>query len=438
MSGVEIGALSIAALIGLIYSGMHVPIALLLVAYVGVWLLRGDLHLANTLIASTASEAVAGYIFGVVPLFVLMGLLVSTADLGRDAFAAAGRVFAGRRGGLGVATVAASAVFAAITGISIAAAAVFTKVAVPEMRRSGYAAGFAVGIVAGSSVLGMLIPPSLLMIVFAVLSEQSVGDLFIAGIVPGILLAVFFAATVVIVAVFFPRYAYHEGVSQAERIEEIGAKVALVKIAPIAILAFLVLGGIYGGVFTPTEAGAAGALGALIIALAKRRLSWPRFLEVLIETGYITASICLLIIGAAAYSRLLALSGVNSFIGVLLTEEGFAFWQFMLLFVAVVILLGTILDSVSIMLIMVPLVLPALTAQQVDLVWFGIVTITAVEIGLLTPPFGLSVYVIKSTLNDDDVSLGDIFAGSGPFVFTMFIVLLLLIMFPALVTGLVR
>jgi C4-dicarboxylate transporter DctM subunit len=181
MSGVEIGVLSITVLIGLIYAGMHIPIALMFVSYVGVWLLRGDLRLASNLIASTASETVAGYIFGVVPLFVLMGLLVSAADLGRDAFAAAGKVFGGRRGGLGIATVAANAVFAAITGISIASAAVFTKVAVPEMQRSGYASGFAVGIVAGSSVLGMLIPPSLLMIVFAVLSEQSVGDLFIAG-----------------------------------------------------------------------------------------------------------------------------------------------------------------------------------------------------------------------------------------------------------------
>ena len=170
--------------------------------------------------------------------------------------------------GLGIATVAANAVFAAITGISIASAAVFTKVAVPEMRRSGYASGFAVGIVAGSSVLGMLIPPSLLMIVFAVLSEQSVGDLFIAGIVPGVLLAVCFAATVVLLAFFFPRYTYREGVGGGERIEEISTKEALLKIVPIAVLAVLVLGGIYGGVFTPTEAGAAGALGALIIGLA--------------------------------------------------------------------------------------------------------------------------------------------------------------------------
>ena len=344
MSGVEIGAFSIVVLMGLIYAGMHVPIALLLVSYVGVWLLRGDPRLASHLIASTASEAVAGYIFGVVPLFVLMGLLVSAADLGRDAFAAAGKVFGGRRGGLGIATVAANAVFAAITGISIASAAVFTKVAVPEMRRSGYAAGFSVGIVAGSSVLGMLIPPSLLMIVFAVLTEQSVGDLFIAGIIPGVLLAICFAATVVLLAFFFPRYAYCEGAGGGERIEEISTKEALLKIVPIAVLAVLVLGGIYGGVFTPTEAGAAGALGALIIALAKRRLSWPSFLEVLIETGYVTASICLLIIGAAAYSRLLALSGLNSFIGILLTGEGYTFWQFMLLFVAVAILLGTILD----------------------------------------------------------------------------------------------
>ena len=204
MDGLDIGLLSMVAIVVLIYAGMHAAIALCLVSLIGVWAIKGNFALAETLLALAASDAVSSYEFGVVPLFVLMGLLVSVAGIGRDTFVAANVLLRGMRGGLGIATVIANAAFAAVTGISIASAAVFTKIAVPEMLHLGYRPRFAVGVVAGSSVLGMLIPPSLLLIIFGLLAEKSIGDLFIAGIVPGLLLAAAFCLMIMGYAYFAP------------------------------------------------------------------------------------------------------------------------------------------------------------------------------------------------------------------------------------------
>jgi len=386
---------------------------------------------AANLLAQAASDAIASHIFGVVPLFVLMGFLVAVADVGKDAFEVADRLFRRLRGGLGVATVAANAVFAAITGISIASAAVFTRVAVPEMLRFGYQPRFAVGVVAGSSVLGMLIPPSLLMILYGFLSNQSVGDLFTAGIVPGLVLATAFSLGIVAMAVFSPRRVYAEHREDVAA-RPMGAAEMVVKLAPSALLIALCLGGIYAGVFTATEGGAVGAAGALAIAIARRRLDWSRFRQVLIETGHVTVSVSFLIIAANIYTRMLAMSGTPQFLVESLTRAGLGVGAFMTVYVALILLLGTIIDSSSILLIVLPLMLPVAESFGLNLIWFGVVTVVAVEIGLLTPPFGLSVYVIKSTLDDPRIGLGDIFRGTAPFTAIMFVVLLLLIAFPQL------
>jgi tripartite ATP-independent transporter DctM subunit len=206
VTDIQIGLLSIVGILFLIYAGMHVSIALMLLSLLGVWLIRGNWTIACKLLALAASDSISGYIFGVVPLFVLMGLLISISGIGKDTFDVANRLFKGIRGGLGISTVAANAVFAAVTGISIASAAVFTKVAVPEMIRLGHKPRFAVGVVTGSSVLGMLIPPSLLLILFGVLTETSIGDLFKAGIMPGILLSFVYSGLILLMAWRFPRY----------------------------------------------------------------------------------------------------------------------------------------------------------------------------------------------------------------------------------------
>lgn len=434
MSSFEIGLATLGAMIVLVYAGLWVPIALMLCSYVGVWMMKGSPLLAGKLLALAASETISSYFFGVVPLFVLMGFLVSVTGLGRDAYDVANQLFRRLKGGLGVSTVAANAIFAAITGISIASAAVFTRLAVPEMARHGYTKKFSVGVVAGSSVLGMLIPPSLLLILYGLLTEQSVGDLFLAGVLPGILLALVFATGVVLMAYFWPSF-IGENLSEDTEHDLSGHDLAA-KGLPIALLIALVLGGLYAGFFTPIEAGAVGCLGAIIIGLARRALTWRNFWEVLTDTGLVTASVCFLIIAAQMYSRMLSLSGLPNEFGTFVATADIGFWGVILAYVLLVILMGTILDSSSIMLILVPLMLPVVVPMGVDLIWFGIVTVIAVEIGLLTPPFGLSVFVIKSTLDDDSISLGEIFRGAAPFAVMMAFVLALVLIFPSIATGL--
>ena len=436
-----IGLASVGLMLVLIYAGMYVAFALSMLSVIGVWLIRGDFDIAANLLALAVNDAISDYVFGVVPLFVLMGLLVATAEIGRDTFEVANQMLRRIRGGLGIATVAANAVFAAITGISIASAAVFTKVAVPEMLRHGYTPRFSVGVVAGSSVLGMLIPPSLLLILYGILTEKSIGDLFIAGVVPGIVLALAYSIAIVIVAKMRPGLIY---VDPARQDAGSGAPLMGVgeiagKLLPIALLVILVLGGIYGGLFTPVEAGAVGAAGALVIAVAKRRLNWQLLWKVLVETAHITAAICFLIIAASLYSRMLAISGVTELLRTVIVDTGFGFAGLLTVFIIVVLILGTLLDSSSIMLITIPLILPALINFQTDLIWFGIVTLLAVEIGLLTPPFGIAVFVIKATLGPTSkITLEDIFAGAFPFAFVMFLVLMAVIAVPQLATILLR
>ena len=433
MTGLEIGLLSVVLILVLIYSGMYVPVALGLVSFLSVWYLRGGLEAPVYLLTIAASSGLEDYIYGVIPLFVLMGLLVSQCELGRDIYQVSNYVLRKVKGGLGVATVAANTAFAAITGVSIASASVFARVSVPEMVRFGYNPRFAVGVVAGSSVLGMLIPPSVMLIIYAIITELSVADMFKAGIVPGLILAGIYIVAIVSAAVFFPNYIGgqdHQSQAFADSQQEMsGAEIAR-KIAPFVILILLVLGGIYGGLFTPTEAGAVGAMGALIISIVKRKLTRPVLWNVLSETGHIVASLLLLIIAATMYSRMLAISGLPNELGIWIASTDLSFVGILTIYVLLLIVMGTILDTTSIILIMVPLFLPVMAPYDINLIWFGIITIFGAEIGLLTPPLGISCYVIKTTLDDDSISLYDIFAGAFPFAVLMLLVLILLIAFP--------
>lgn len=434
MSGIEIAFGSVVLMLALIYSGLHVAIALIVLSFLGVWLLKGNMDVAANLLVLAVKDSISDYVFGVVPLFVLMGLIVSISGIGRDTFDVAHQLFKRVTGGLGVATVAANAVFAAITGISIASAAVFTKVAVPEMLRHGYTGKFSVGVVAGSSVLGMLIPPSLLFIIYGILTKESVGALFVAGIVPGILLAVVYCIGITLMGRFSPSFLF-KGDHHGEDGIEIGFLQGARMLTPIAILVGLVLGGIYGGIFTPTEAGAAGALGALILALVKRSLTWSSFWQVLLQAGHTTAAVCFLIIGASLYSRMLAMSGMPTWLGETVLGAGLGPYGIVIGLLLVIIVLGTILDSISIMLLTLPIAVPILSGMNVDLIWLGVLCVVAVEVGLLTPPFGIAVFVIKSTLGPDSpITLGEIFAGAAPFAMMMLMVLALVFFFPPLAT----
>ena len=436
MSPFEIGLYSLGAIVVFVYLGFWVPFALMLSSYVGVWLIKDSSILAGKLLALAASETISSYFFGVVPLFVFMGNVVSATGMGEDAYDVANQAFRKIKGGLAIGTVGANAVFAAITGISIASAAVFTKIAVPHMIRFGYSPRFSVGVVAGSSVLGMLIPPSLLLILYGILTEQSIGDLFVAAIIPGILLATVFGLGIFILSFFWSSLVFNERQKKGSHIELMKFSEFFWKSFPLVFLIVVVLGGIYGGFFTPIEAGAIGSLGAVLVGLFKRRLTFKILWEVLVETGYITAAISFLIIAAQMYARMLALSGMPAEFGSFVVGSELSIMTMIILYIILVIIMGTILDSGSIMLILVPLMYPILVSLNIDLIWFGIVTVIAVEVGLLTPPLGISVFVIKSSLDDKSISLGDIFLGAAPFAVMMVVVLFLVIAFPILTTAL--
>lgn len=437
MTELEFGGLLIGALVVLVLIGVHIAIALIGIGFAGIWLMREDVQMAMRLFYLSAYNGVADYIFATIPLFVLMGLLVSVSNVGKDTFDVADALLRRVRGGLGVATVAANTVFAAVTGVSIASAAVFTRVAVPEMVSHGYRTAFAAGTVAGSSVLGMMIPPSLLFIIYGVLAEQSIGTLFIAGIIPGFMLAAVFVVMIVLLATFAPGVVYDLKRQREASLQRgmgsvlTGAQMAG-KLVPIVLLVVLVLGGLYSGLFTPTEAGGIGAFGAFLVALSRRSLGQGKLWRVLHETGSISVTILILLIAAGFYSRMLSVAGVPMAISDMVQSAGLGPTGFLLIYIFIVLTLGMILDSSSMLLIMTPVAVPIATELGFNLIHFGVITVLAVEIGLLTPPFGISVFTVKSTLNDPKVSVESIFAGSMPYVGAMLFVLVLVAIFPAL------
>lgn len=433
MTPVEIGAISVVAIVMMVYLGVYIPVALGLVSFISIWLISGKSILAFNFLKIAVSDGVKEYSFATIPLFTVMGLLVSRAGLGTDIYTVLNRGFRKLTGGVGMATVGANAVFAAVTGSSIASASVFTKIAVPEMRNLNYNKRFAVGVVAGSSVLGMIIPPSAMLIIYSFVAEQSVGDMFLAGVVPGLILTAAYIAWIFIAGSIRPSYlgtGMHESTDVSLSYYELFDKTF-----PITALILIVLGGIYTGWLTPVEAGATGALVALIIALIRRKIIRRSLWETAIETGHITASILFLIAMASLYSRMLGYAALPNELDAVLKAYNFGFVEVMIIYVILMLFLGTILDTASVILIVVPLFITLVESMGMNLVWFGIITVIGAEIGLLTPPLGISCFVIKTSLNDPTITLKDVFMGALPFAFIMLLVLILLIAYPVLSIG---
>ena len=300
------------------------------------------------------------------------------------------------------------------------------------MLRFNYNPRFAVGVVAGSSVLGMIIPPSAMLIIYSFVAEQSVGEMFLAGIVPGILLAISYIGSIWVMARVTPGFVGGDLISDLMAMP--WAEI-ISKVLPVVFLILVVLGGIYTGWLTPVEAGAAGSAVGLLIALMRRRMTIKIFWEALIETGHITAAILFLITAASIYSRMLGLAGVPNELAVILEQNHLEFFWIMFIYILMMLFLGTLLDTASIILIIVPLFLPMIEPLGLSLVWFGIVTVVGAEIGLLTPPLGISCFVIHATLDDERIKLKDVFLGALPFALVMLAVLILLIVYPSLSIG---
>lgn len=433
MDPISIALLTIVGVFLLVLIGVHIGVSLALLSVIGIWAITGKHAVAISLLNTTAYQSVMDYIFAVIPLFVLMGILANLSGATRDLFSSAQVVFGRIRGGLGIATVIANAIFAAITGVSVASAAVFSKLAIPEMLRLEYDRKFAYGIVAGSAILGMLIPPSILMIVYGVLTEQSIGRLFAAGIGPGLLVSVILSAGIWLRVRMDPQLARHIDTGPAA--SSLDLVRAALKPWGVILLIILVLGGLYGGFFTPTEAGAIGAAGALVLVIFARQLNRNSAIETLAEIGRSTASIFLLLIAAQMYSRMLTISGLASRLSEWAASLPVAPMIIVLAFVLVFLLLGMIIDSVSILLLTIPIMFPVIVKLGFDPIWFGMVSIVAIEIGLLTPPFGMVPFAMQSSLGKS-ANIEQIFAGSFPFTVLLGLALIFVIAIPSISTWL--
>jgi tripartite ATP-independent transporter DctM subunit len=366
------------------------------------------------------------------PLFILMGHLAFYADIGKDAYDAA-KAWVGRvPGGLGVGTVYSSALFGAVSGSSLSEVAVFSKIAVPEMIKAGYSKRLATGVVASAGCLGVLIPPSILLIFYGILTETSIGQLFIAGIVPGILYAVIMASTLMLVCTIFPNIAPRSSSFDTSWVAKIRT---LKNLWSVLLLFVIVLGAIYTGWATPDEAAAVGVMGSLLIVFLRGKLSLSILKQAAIESAKGSAMIFLLLGAGSIFATFLSSTGVVGASTSFITGLDIPFWALMVGIVVLYLLLGCFLDAISMMVLTMPLIVPLIEAHDMSLVWFGVVVTMMMAVGAITPPMGLNCFVMKGALGDQ-VELKDIFLGATPFVFLMLFTVGLFVAFPDVVLWL--
>lgn len=426
------GIYGFGVLLALVGFGVPVGLAMGLVGFGGLWLILGLTPAFNTL-GIMASSNLASASLVVVPLFVMMGLLAGYAGMSTQLFRAANAFIGHIRGGLTMATIATCAGFGAICGSSLATAATMSKVALPEMRRHGYDDSLATGTIAVGSTLGILIPPSIMLILYAIITETPLGDLFIAALVPGLMAIIFYILTIFIVTFLNPSAA-PAGPRSNWRTRLQGLR----DIGGVTFLFMIVIGGIYGGVFTPTEAAAVGAFGTFLFFIARCGLDWNGLRGVLLETAGTTAMIFLIVIGASLFSFFMSISGLPRVFASAVIDLGLSPLMILFTIMALYIVLGCFIDSIGMMTLTVPILLPLVVSIAPDLgmtprdaaIWFGIFVIIAIEIGLVTPPFGLNVFIIKGTA--PGLTLTTIYLGVIPFWLADVIRLVLLILFPVL------
>jgi len=377
------------------------------------------------MVGQTSMRTVTDWNFAVVPLFLLMGSFATTSGMSRELFRAANGFLGHLRGGLGIATIAACGGFAAICGSSVATAATFSRVAYPEMRRYGYPQSFATGVIAAGGTLGIMIPPSTVFAVYGLITQQDIGKLFVAGIIPGIIAVLMYMGTITIIGYARPGY-LPAGIraSWGERLE------GMRNVWATLLLFAFVIGGIYGGLFTATEAAGMGAAGAFLIGIARRRLSGPDILRSLLEATRTTAAVFTVLIGAILFGYFLTITQTPQKVTEFLTGLGIGRYGVLALIMIMYLVLGCLMDALAMIILTVPIIFPVVVALGFDPIWFGVIIVMTVELGLIHPPVGMNIFVIKSVV--DDVKISTIFYGVLPFIITDIVRLILLIAFPIL------
>ncbi|MBB4304952.1 tripartite ATP-independent transporter DctM subunit [Rhodobium orientis] len=418
------GILSILALFVVVLLGCPVGLAMIVVGFGGFAAMIG-VDPALSVLKTAAFETASSYSFTLVPLFILMGNLVSQSGMAGDLFRASERLTRGWSGGLGAAGITASAVFSTVSGSSLATASTMTRVAYPEMVKRGYDARLAAGSLAAGGTLGIMIPPSIALLLYALITEQSVGEMFLAGILPGILAYSLYVITVILLARLWPaRERSEPETANADTVLD-----ALKRFLPAFGLFGLVMGGLYGGFFTPTEAGGAGALFALIYALF-RGLTWKQFREAVYATVYTTATIFFILIGAEVLGFVISTSQLSFAMVDFMRDNGLTAWQILGAILLFYIVLGCFMESLAMILLTVPIFFPVIVAAGFDPVWFGIIAVVTVELGLISPPVGMNLFMVKSAA--PELNIKTIMAGVLPFVVTDLVRLAILVAFPAI------
>jgi tripartite ATP-independent transporter DctM subunit len=429
MSTDAVAVTGFVSLFALMMLRVPVGIAMGLVGVLGFGYLVGDITPALKILATSPIRTATDAQFAVIPLFLLMGAFASASGMSRELFRAANTFLGHLRGGLGVATIAACGGFAAICGSSVATAATFSKVAYPEMRSHGYPQSFATGVIAAGGSLGIMIPPSTVFAVYGLITEQDIGRLFIAGVVPGILAVGMYIVTINIIAFvkpgFLPKTPRYSFAERMASVRDIWA---------VVLLFVFIIGGLYAGMFTATEAAGMGAGGAFIIAIVRRKLSRADFWRCLIESLRTTAAVFTILIGALIFGYFLTITQTPQKITHFLTGLGIGSYGVLVLIMLMYLVLGCIMDAMAMIILTVPIVFPVIKDLGFDPIWFGVIIVMTVELGLIHPPVGMNVFVIKSVITD--VKLSTVFYGVMPFELTDILRLAILILFPILATWL--
>lgn len=422
MEPLTIGLLAFATLFVLLALTVPIGFAMGLCGLVGMSMIIG-LGPSLSLFGTTVYETTVTYDLSIVPLFVLMGAVASRSGLSKELYGAFNAWFGAFKGGLALATVGACGAFAAICGSSVATAATMSKVALPEMKRYRYGESLATGSVAAGGIIGILIPPSVVLVLYGVLTETSIGDLFIAGFLPGLLTILGFMLVIVIVTRLYPEIGpAGESATLREKLAALGRTWAII------LLFALVIGGIYFGVFTPTEAAGIGAVGAFVISALRGRLTFDTTRDALMETVKTTSMIFTILIGALTLNNLMVFSGIASELSGFVSGLDMHPMAVMAIILLIYLVMGCFLDALAMILLTVPIFFPVITNLGFDPVWFGVIVVMVVELGLITPPIGMNVFVIKGMV--PDVKLSSIYIGVMPFVIAQFVLIVLVFLIP--------